>query len=618
LCYIVPKSDCFYLSILFSKFAGNYLYMNIISNRLNRLRDAMRKQGIAAYIVPGTDPHAGEYIADYWKEREWICGFDGSAGTAVITLDKAGVWVDSRYFIQSDVQLQDTGFTSMKMGLPETPDILPWLAVVLKKGDKVGVNPQLFSMNAFAAMQDTLALSDIELVSADLIKPIWEERPSLPVQKIFVYDVSYAGKSSTEKIALLRTEIRKLHADVFVMNALDDIAWLFNIRGNDVAYNPVATAYALVDMTTVVIYVSPDKLTEQVRHYFAMQGVVVKDYLTINDDLVAISPDKKVLLDGNKINRSLFEAIPSACIIINRMSPVTLLKSCKNETELAGMRKAMIKDGVALTRFFMWLEANVTSEKLTELSVADNLYNFRAEQENFVGESFGTIAGYASHGAIVHYKADEKSNAKILPEGLLLLDSGGQFLEGTTDITRTVSLGNPTSQQKTDFTLVLKGHIGIAIAVFPVGTRGSQLDVLARKAMWDRGLNYGHGTGHGVGHFLNVHEGPQNIRMDENPVPLQPGMFISNEPGLYRKDEYGIRTENLIHVVKDQQTEFGQFLKFETLTLFPIDVSLVDMSLLTAAEISWLNAYHQEVYDKIAPHLNKAEKQWLKNKTKII
>lgn len=578
----------------------------------------MQKQGIAAYIVPGTDPHAGEYFADYWKERDWISGFDGSAGTAVITLDKAGVWVDSRYYIQADVQLKDTGFVAMKMGLPETPDMLTWIVAELKSGDKVGVNPQLFSVNAFQSMRNQFSFKGIELVQADLIKPIWEDRPALPEQKIFVYDVAFAGQSCTEKMSVLRQKIKEAHADVFVLNTLDDIAWLFNIRGNDVSYNPVATAYALVDESKAVIYIPAEKLTEEVRSYLASQQVLIKDYQQIYNDLGAVSKDKRILLDGSKINQSLFEAITPVCAVINHMSPVTLLKSIKNETEISGMRQAMIKDGVALTRFFRWLENAVGSGELTEISIAEKLYDFRAEQANFFGESFGTIAGYAGHGAIVHYKADEQSNAKILPEGILLLDSGGQFFEGTTDITRTITLGNPTPQQKTDFTLVLKGHIGIATAVFPFGTRGSQLDVLARKAMWDRHLNYGHGTGHGVGHFLNVHEGPQNIRMDENPVILQPGMFISNEPGLYRTNEYGIRTENLIMVTPDQQSEFGQFLRFETLTLFPIDVNLIDIDLLTKDEIDWLNAYHQEVYDKIAPYLNEVEKEWLRDKTKEI
>lgn len=578
----------------------------------------MQKQGIAAYIVPGTDPHAGEYFADYWKERDWISGFDGSAGTAVVALDKAGVWVDSRYYIQADVQLKDTGFVAMKMGLPETPDMLTWIAAGLQPGDRVGVNPLLFSVNAFLSMRNQFSLNGIELVQTDLIQPIWEDRPALPEQKIFVYDVAFAGQTCLEKIAQLRQKIKEAYADVFVLNTLDDIAWLFNIRGKDVTYNPVATAYALVDDTEAVIYISPEKLTEEVRSYFASQQVLVKEYQQIYKDLGSISNDKRVLLDGSKINQSMFKAITPACAVINRMSPVAMLKSIKNETEISGMRQAMIKDGVALTKFFMWLETTVSSGELTEISIAEKLFDFRAEQANFFGESFGTIAGYAGHGAIVHYKADEQSNAKILPEGILLLDSGGQFLEGTTDITRTITLGNPTPQQKTDFTLVLKGHIGIATAVFPVGTRGSQLDILARKAMWDRRLNYGHGTGHGVGHFLNVHEGPQNIRMDENPVTLQPGMFISNEPGLYRTDEYGIRIENLIMVAPDQQSEFGQFLRFETLTLFPIDVNLIDKGLLTKAEIDWLNAYHQQVNEKIAPHLNEVEREWLRDKTKVI
>ena len=591
--------------------------MSTIKNRLEKLRDVMRLNGVAAYIVPGTDPHAGEYIADYWKEREWISGFDGSVGTAAVTLESAGVWVDFRYYIQADAQLKDTGYEPMKIGLPGTPDILPWLISTLKPGAKVGVNPLLFSVNAYAAMQETLAMSGIELVSVDLIRLIWEDRPQMPDHPIFIYDEIHAGLSCRDKINLLRAQIKQAQADVNIINTLDDIAWLFNIRGSDVTYNPLVTAYALVDAASVVIYVDSVKLTGEVRNYFEKEGVMVKDYQAVYADLSSIPTSRKVLLDGNKINRSLYEAIPVSCQKINRMSPVTILKSRKNETELKGMRKAMIKDGVALTRFFMWFEANLASGELTEISIAEKLKDFRAEQGNFFGESFGTIAGYGGHGAIVHYKADEQSNARILPEGILLLDSGGQFLEGTTDITRTITLGEPTPQQKTDFTLVLKGHIGIATAVFPVGTRGSQLDILARKAMWDRGLNYGHGTGHGVGHFLNVHEGPQNIRMDENPVTLQPGMFLSNEPGLYRTDAYGIRTENLIHVIPAQQTDFGQFLKFETLTLFPIDVNLIDKELLTEFEINWLNAYHQEVYEKIAPHLNEDERLWLKMKTII-
>lgn len=589
-----------------------------VKQKLESLRKAMSANNIAAYIVPGTDPHASEYIADHWKEREWISGFDGSVGTAAVTLSKAGMWVDSRYFLQADEQLAGTGIDSMKIGLPDTPEIISWIIGQLKKGEKVGVNPQMFSVNAYHAMKKELLDYGIELVPMDLISTIWTDRPDLPCEKCFVYPVEYAGKSCGEKLLLLRKELQKTGADVFVVSALDDIAWLFNLRGRDVDYNPVVISYAVVSADSVVLYLSSEKLTEETRKYFDQENVKIKDYLDIYNDLRNISPSLKVQVDGNKLNQSLYEEISSDCRIINQISPLFRLKSIKNEVEIAGLRNAMVRDGVALTRFFIWLEKNVGSGILTEVSIAKKLYAFRAEQKNFFGESFGTIAGYAAHGAIVHYKADEKTDVEIKQDNLLLLDSGAQYLDGTTDITRTIALGVPTQNQKIDFTLVLKGHIGIATAVFPVGTRGSQLDILARKAMWDRYMNYGHGTGHGVGFFLNVHEGPQNIRMDENPTVLQPGMLLSNEPGLYRTGEYGIRTENLIHVVEAEKSEFGQFLKFETLTFFPIDLNLIDRKLMTQAEMDWLNAYHQQVLDKLSPYLTKEECDWLKDKTKLV
>ncbi len=588
--------------------------MEQIINRILLLRQAMRNAGISACIIPGTDPHASEYIAEYWKERVWISGFNGSAGTAVVALDKAGMWTDSRYFLQAADQLAGTGIDLMKQGLPETPEIIPWLVSELKAGERVGVNAQMFSVNAYASMKVELQTSGIELVSIDLPGQVWTDKPSLPLNPFFVFDTKYAGKSSFEKLVDLRAEMKKARADVFVMSALDDIAWLFNIRGNDVDYNPVTIAYALVEEDKATLFIVPEKVTSETKQYLEKEGVAVAGYLDIYAALKDIDPSKAVLVDGAKLNQSLFETIPTGCAIRNSMSPVFKLKSIKNEVEMAGIRRAMVKDGVALTRFFMWLEANVASGELTELSVDEKLYGFRSQQENFVGESFGTIAGYGPHGAIVHYSATEESAATLKPEGIFLLDSGGQYLDGTTDITRTVALGAVTPQQKNDFTLVLKGHIALSQAVFPTGTRGSQLDILARKAMWSLGLNYGHGTGHGVGHFLNVHEGPQNIRMDENPVTLQPGMFMSNEPGMYRTGEYGIRTENLIHVVPAMKTDFGQFLQFETITLFPIDSRLIDVEMLDASETEWLNTYHQKVFEALSPQLSANEKAWLENK----
>lgn len=592
--------------------------MEKIIKRLTLLREAMKMEGVSACIIPGTDPHAGEYIADYWKEREWISGFDGSAGTVVVTLTDAGLWTDSRYFLHAAEQMAGTTIELKKQGLPETLDILPWLATQLKAGERVGVNHQMFSLNAYSSMKSELNLSNLDLVSIDLLEIIWTDRPSLPLNPFFVFDIKYAGKSTVEKLILVRAEMKKVHADVFVMSALDDIAWLFNIRGNDVSYNPVVISYALVENDKATLFISPEKLTPETSAYLESHGVTVATYLEIYDDLKQLSPSKVVLVDGAKLNQALFEAIPAECVICNTMSPVFKLKSIKNDVEMAGYRSAMVKDGVALTRFFKWLEENLNSGELTELSIDKKLYEFRSQQENFVGESFGTIAGYAEHGAVVHYSATPESDATLKPENIFLLDSGGQYLDGTTDITRTVTLGNPTKQQKTDFTLVLKGHIALSTAIFPIGTRGSQLDILARKAMWDKGLNYGHGTGHGVGHFLNVHEGPQSIRMEENPVVLQVGMFMSNEPGLYRTNEYGIRTENLVHIIPAQKTEFGQFLQFETLTLFPIDADLIDVYMLDRKEIEWIDNYHRKVVKALSPFLSVEEKRWLENKCSIL
>lgn len=586
----------------------------MIQERIEKLRRVMRRKGISACIVPGTDPHASEYLAECWKDRVWISGFTGSAGTAIIALEKAGLWTDSRYFLQGEAQLAGTGIDLMKMGLPETPGMVGWIITTLKKGERVGVNPQMFSVDAYQSLQKELTEAGIELVSIDLISEIWTDRPSIPANQCFVFDVKYAGKSVIEKLTLLRAEMQKAGAQVVVLSALDDIAWLFNIRGNDVDYNPVVIAFAVVDSENATIFINPEKVNSETVKYFSANGVTTEAYHSVYQYLEKISPEAKVWIDGAKLNRSLYESIPAGCKKLNRMSPVFRLKSIKNDTEVAGYRRAMVKDGVALTRFFMWLEANVHNGKLTEFNIDKKLLEFRSEQENFIGPSFGTIAGYREHGAIVHYSATDDSASTLQPEGIFLLDSGGQYLDGTTDITRTITLGNPTEEEKTDFTLVLKGHIALSSAIFPVGTRGSQLDILARKAMWDLGLNYGHGTGHGVGHFLNVHEGPQSIRMDENPVTLQEGMFMSNEPGLYRTGKYGIRTENLVLVVPAFDTEFGKFLKFETLTLFPIDQDLIDVDLLTDNEIEWINNYHKMVYELLSPKLNEEERAWLELK----
>jgi Xaa-Pro aminopeptidase len=589
--------------------------MNTIPQRIELLRNQMKKAGVQACIIPGTDPHASEYIADYWKEREWISGFAGSAGTVVVSLKAAGLWTDSRYFLEAGTILGGSGIELMKMGLPETPSMTGWIAMQLKAGEHVAINPQMISANGFISMKEELKMSGLELTAADLIRAVWTDRPALPKDPVFIFGEEKSGASCIEKTAKVREEIKKAYADVLIITGLDEIAWLFNIRGKDVAYNPVAIAAALVGPGFLTLFIDTDKVDAETGKYFTSQGVGIEPYHQLKMAVSQIKTDSRVMIDGTKLNFELRESIPASCKIVNQMSPVFKLKSIKNEVELEGIRRAMIKDGVALTRFFIWLEENIPSGNVTELTIAQKLYEYREEQGNFFGESFGTIAGYADHGAIVHYRAEEGKAYHIKPENILLIDSGGQYFDGTTDITRTITLGKTTPQQKNDFTLVLKGHIGIATAVFPVGTRGSQLDILARKSMWDRKMNYGHGTGHGIGHFLNVHEGPQSIRTDENPVTLQPGMILSNEPGMYRAGQYGMRTENLIHVIEAGEAGFGQFLCFETLTWFPIDLKLVETDMLTVQEKSWLNKYHRKVYEHIAPHLNDAEKAWLKEKT---
>jgi len=588
--------------------------MEQIKKRLELLRGAMKNAGVSACVIPGTDPHASEYIADYWKERVWISGFTGSAGTAVVGLEKAGLWTDSRYFLQGAEQLAGTGIDLMKLAQPGTPDIIGWLSAELKADERVGVNAQMFSVNAYAAMKAELKAAGVELVSIDLLAQVLTDRPALPSDPFFVFDAQYAGKSVAEKLQSLREQMKKEHAGVFVLSALDEIVWLFNIRGNDVSYNPVVISYALVTEDKATLFVAPEKVTPEAASFLQSEGVSVAPYADVYKALKAIPVSESVLLDGAKLNQSLFEAIPSACGICNRLSPVNKMKSIKNAVEIEGYRRAMVEDGVALTRFYMWLEENVKTGKHTELSIDKQLCKFRSMGKNFMGESFGSIIGYGPHGAVVHYSATPESASILKAENILLIDSGGQYLDGTTDITRTIALGTPTVQQKMDFTLVLKGNIALDTAIFPVNTRGSQIDILARKAMWDLGLNYGHGTGHGVGHFLNVHEGPQSIRAEENSVVLEPGMVMSNEPGLYRTGQHGVRTENMMVVVPAMTTEFGQFLKFETLTLCPIDQELIDMEIMTPAEIDWINNYHQKVYDKISPLLNEDERDWLSRK----
>lgn len=588
-----------------------------IPERLTALRNAMKQQQIDAYIIPSSDPHLSEYPADCWKAREWMSGFTGSAGTLVVTADKAGLWTDSRYFLQAGIQLEGTGIDLYKMGLPDTPGLAEFIIQELAPGARAGLNGQTYSAADAIRLEDELRKKGIRLsTDIDLIEPLWKERPAIPDAPLFEMPQELSGQSTADKLAALHDQLRAAGANSLILASLDEVAWTFNIRGTDVAYNPVVISYAFISEAENILFIHPKKLNAETAARLKEQGVKLADYSMIYTYLSRLPETTRVFVDKQRTNVALYRSLPAGCTIIEGISPAAHLKSIKNETEINGFRKAVVKDGIALVRFYSWLESQMEAgEKVTEISLAEKLTAFRAEQPQYIMDSFETIAGYAAHGAIVHYSATPETDATLRPDGLLLIDSGAQYLDGTTDITRTIALGEPTEQMKKDFTRVLKGTISLAKSKFPAGTRGSQIDLLARKALWDAGINYLHGTGHGIGHCLNVHEGPQSIRMEENPVVLKPGMVISDEPAMYRTGEYGIRTENMILTREDSETEFGKFLGFETLTLCPIDTRLIIPSMLSVRERAWLNKYHQMVYDKLSPELDETEKAWLKNKT---
>jgi Xaa-Pro aminopeptidase len=593
---------------------------NQISERLSALRKFMETRHLDAFIVPSTDPHLSEYPPKRWECRKWITGFTGSAGTAVITMKQAGVWTDSRYFLQAAQQLEGTGFDLFKMGMPETPDMIDWIVEQVGNGGKVGIDGMVYATSEAKTLKNKLESKGIALETRfDPFEEIWKDRPEIPKNKIFTLPKEITGESTKNKIKRIVEEIEKARAEGIVIATLDAVAWTFNIRGNDVEYNPVAVAYGYVSKNESVLFIDPDKLTPPIASELQSQGVKTANYNHIFDYIEELPEKTTICVTESKINYTLYQHFSARCKVIDLPSPIDLMKSMKNETELNGFRRAMVKDGIALTRFYMWLEKTVPTGTVTEMTIAEKLREFRSQQEQYMGESFGTIAGYATHGAIVHYSATPESNSIIEPRGLLLIDSGAQFMHGTTDITRTVALGEIAPQMKSDYTKVLKGHIALATAIYPEGTRGSQLDILARKPLWDNCETYWHGTGHGIGHFLNVHEGPQNIRTEENPTPLKQGMVTSNEPGIYRTDQYGIRIENLVVTQEYKKTEdFGTFYHFETLTLCPIDTKPIKTERLTEKEKTWLNNYHRMVYDKLQHHLNEEEKAWLKEKTKAI
>lgn len=587
-----------------------------IRERVALLRTFMQEKEIRAFIVPSTDPHSGEYVPEFWESRKWISGFTGSAGTAVITDETGGLWTDSRYFLQAASQLEDTGIMLFKDRLPETPSIAEWLGSVLSPGDKVGIDGWVNTTAEAENLQKQLQAYGLQLVSTeDSFQRIWKDRPSLPLNPPFILPLSYAGKNCTEKIAEIREQIFLNHADAILLSALDEIAWTLNLRGSDVHCNPVFVSYLFITDTTTTLYILPEKITPEIKQYLNDNQIEVKPYQAIEADLHHYTGKGIQLTPGT--NYALYQAA-SHNQIIRHESPVLYMKAIKNETEIQGFHHAMIKDGIAMVKFLFWLKNTVKNSQETELSIDRKLYNLRAEQKDFKGISFDTIAGYQAHGAIVHYEATEETNATLHPEGLLLLDSGAQYLDGTTDITRTIVLGPVTKEQKTDFTLVLKGFIELSMAEFPYGTCGTQLDVLARQFMWKFGINYGHGTGHGVGHFLNVHEGPHQFRMNYMPALLLPGMTVTNEPGIYKAGKHGVRTENTMLIVKSKETEFGAFYKFEPLTLCPIDKEAILPEMLSYEEKQWLNNYHSLVYDRLNASLNTDEQAWLKEATSPI
>ena len=587
-----------------------------IKQRLGMLRKKMADAGIAAAIVPQADPHAGEYLASHWQARRFLSGFTGSAGTLVVLADKAFFWTDSRYFLQAADQLDGTDITLMKDGVPGTPSINDYICSHLAAGDKVGIDGMLLPLSEARAMTAAFAKRGILLDDDfDVLDQIWPDRPALPQGKIFVHDIKYAGIAAADKIAAVLERVEAQGADTAFISALDEIAWLLNIRADDVKYNPVATSFLYVAPAgKSVLLIDSAKLADDTTAYLAEQGVAVKDYSAVKDFLASLPAAAKVLIEPARTVSALAAALGSKAV--EGASPVAMLKACKNDSQIAGVRAAMLRDGVAMVKSLMEIEQAVASgATFTELDVAKVLYRHRSQSPLFFDESFGTIAGYGPHGAIVHYEADEQSNATIHPNGLLLIDSGAQYLDGTTDITRTICLGTPTDLERRDFTLVMKGHIALAKMIFPQGTCGTQLDAIARRALWAEGLSYLHGTGHGVGHFLNVHEGPQSIRLNYVPAPMTPGMITSNEPGLYREGVHGIRCENLVLCVPAMTTDFGEFYKFETLTLCPFDRALFDTSIMTDEEIQWVNEYHTRVRSMLSPCLNSVERTWLEEKT---
>lgn len=591
-----------------------------IAQRLSNLREIMQREHLDAFIFPSTDPHNSEYVPDRWKGREWISGFNGSAGTAVVTMHAAALWTDSRYFIAAEQQLAGTEFVLMRERVAGTPTIAEWLGKVLSdiNGATVGVDGMVnTAADVEALISDLRQQGGITVrTNFDPLAVIWTNQPPIPTTPIEVHSLEYAGESTTSKLSRIRMALRSLHADGMLVSALDDIAWTLNLRGSDVHCNPVFVSYLLIDTKTTTLFINDEKLTPDVKAYLTAQGVQTAPYNHIKDALRNYD-EYNILLDLNAISYTLFKQVRTQ-EVVRASSPIPAMKAIKNEIEVEGFRRAMIRDGVALVKFLRWLQTAVTKGQETEISVAEKLTALRAEQPLFRGISFDTIAGYEAHGAIVHYEATPETDAPLKPHGFLLLDSGAQYQDGTTDITRTIALGELTEEQREVYTLVLKGHIQLELAKFPSGASGTQIDALAREAMWRKGFNFLHGTGHGVGSFLNVHEGPHQIRMEYRPAPLLPFMTVTDEPGLYFEGKFGVRIENILLINPYMTTAFGEFLQMEPLTLCPIDTAPIVREMLLNEEVEWLNGYHQYVFDKLSPYLQGADLDWLRAATQNI
>lgn len=586
---------------------------------LARMRQAMLEHGIDACVVSGTDPHQSELPAMHWRGREWLTGFEsanGTNGTAVVLQDDALCWTDSRYFLQATEQLKDTGFRMMEEDGPNAVDLVDWLVEHTHSGQTVGIDGMTFSISYAQRLEQELGDNGVKLnTEFPVFDYIYPDRPARPMNPLFVHDENIVGVTTDRKMEAIMEEVKPELANAILLSSLDDIAWATNLRAaNDIAYSPVFVAFLYIDNERRVIFIDQEKLTNEVKAHLQKYHIEVKPYDSVTEFVAGLPKDTRLLLDPEKTARGIYDHV--GCAVVFGGSAVAKLKSIKNESMIRSIRTAMLKDGVALTKFFMLVEREYPKGELTEIGLARELRRLRLADPTCVDESFASIIGWNGHGAIVHYEPTEESSSDIKGDGLLLVDSGGQYTFGTTDITRTVALGTPTPEQKHDFTLVMKGHIALSNAIFPAGTTGHQLDVLARQFLWREGKAYYHGTGHGVGFFINCHEGPQNIRLNANPTPLEPGMLQSDEPGLYLADRYGIRCENLILCVPDTVTEFGQFLKFEPLTLFPFDLRLFQTEIMTPEEIQWVNDYHARVREALTPLLSPEEAAWLADKTR--